>query len=103
MVIRQQISDFISYGKIKTTLTKAKESKRHIEKIITLGKTKTIANTQKMASILVNTKLDPVDKLISKIYELGKKYATRKGGYTRILKLGTRSGDRTEEAILELV
>jgi large subunit ribosomal protein L17 len=103
MVIRQQVSDFVSFGKIQTTVTKAKETQRHVERLITSAKTKTLPTTRKMASIFLNTKFDTVDKLIEKAYELGKKYASRKGGYTRVLKLGTRPGDRTEEAILELV
>ncbi|GMO17096.1 MAG: 50S ribosomal protein L17 [Mycoplasmoidaceae bacterium] len=103
MVTRQQVSDFISFGKITTTATKAKETQRHVEWLITLAKEKNLVNTREMGSIFLDTKYDKVAKLITKAYDLGKKYANRKGGYTRILKLGTRPGDRTEECLLELV
>jgi large subunit ribosomal protein L17 len=103
MVIRQQVSDMISYGEITTTVTKAKETQRHVERLITLAKTKDVNTTRKLASILLDSKLDKQQALIDKAFKLGKKYATRKGGYTRVLKLGTRSGDRTEVAILALV
>jgi large subunit ribosomal protein L17 len=103
MVIRQQVSDFVSFGKIQTTITKAKETQRHVERLITSAKSKDLSTTKKLASLFLNTKFDDVDKLISKAYDLGKKYASRNGGYTRVIKLGTRVGDRTEEAILELV
>ncbi len=104
MVIRQQVSDVIAYGKIITTVTKAKETKRHVDKIITLGKEDTIANRRAAAAILLNTKEATKDELVKKLFdEIAKKYKTRNGGYTRVLKLGTRRGDNTEEAILELV
>jgi len=103
MVIRQQVSDFISDGKIITTLTKAKESQRHIEKLITLGKENTLAHSRKIDSIILDTKKHTKSDLLKKVYELGKKYLKRQGGYTRVLKLGTRPSDRTEMAIIELV
>jgi large subunit ribosomal protein L17 len=68
-----------------------------------MAKKQNLVNTREMSSIFLNTKFDSVDALIKKAYDLGKKYQSRKGGYTRILKLGTRPGDRTEEVILELV
>jgi large subunit ribosomal protein L17 len=103
MIIRQQISDVISYGKITTTLTKAKETKRFLERLITTAKRADLAANRKIASVVLRTKLDDQDSLLKKTLELGKKYLKRPGGYARILKLGSRPGDRTEEAILELV
>jgi large subunit ribosomal protein L17 len=103
MVIRQQVSDLISYGKIITTVTKAKESQRHIERLITAAKEKNLVNTCKFNSFLLNTKNDTVDVLVEKLYKLGEKYTSRKGGYTRVLKMNTRPGDRTQEAVIAFV
>lgn len=104
MVIRQQVSDVLSYGRITTTLTKAKETRRHVEKVITLAKKNTLASRRKAASILLGTQKFSADELLKKLFnEIGPKYKNRKGGYTRIYKLGNRPGDNTEEAILELV
>lgn len=104
MVIRQQVSDVLAYGRITTTVTKAKESQRHVDKIITLAKKNTLASRRQAASILLNTTKFTADDLLRKLFtEIGQKYKTRNGGYTRVLKLGARPGDATEEAILELV
>lgn len=104
MVIRQQVSDVLAYGKIVTTITKAKESQRHVDKIITLAKRNTLATRRKAASILLTTTKYTTDDLLKKLFtEIAQKYKTRNGGYTRVLKLGARPGDATEEAILELV
>jgi large subunit ribosomal protein L17 len=103
MVIRQQVSDVISYGKITTTFTKAKETQKHVDKMITLAKKGTLDATRRISSVLLDTKLNDKQKLLKKLLTLAEKYKARKGGYTRVLRLGTRSGDRTEEAILELV
>jgi large subunit ribosomal protein L17 len=103
MVIRQQISDVISYGKIVTTLTKAKETKRHIDRIITLAKKGDLDAKRRILAIILDTKDNDQQALLAKLLKYAQKNAERKGGYTRVLKLGTRKGDRTEEAILELV
>ncbi len=103
MVIRQQVSDVFAYGQITTTITKAKETQKHVDKVITLAKKNTLASNRSIRSIILPTKDKSVDELIAKINDYAKKYETRKGGYTRVLKLGTRKGDNTEEAILALV
>jgi large subunit ribosomal protein L17 len=103
MVIRQQVSDVIAYGSIKTTLTKAKETQKHTDRIITLAKKNTLDANRKILSIIKDTKKATAKDLVKKLQEMAKKYATRKGGYTRVLKLGKRPGDNTEVAILELV
>lgn len=102
-VIKQQISDVIAYDKIITTITKAKETKKHVDKAITLAKKGDLSSIRKLNAMLLDTKNMEKDKLISKLKNLAMKYANRKGGYTRVLRLGTRLGDRTEEAILSLV
>jgi large subunit ribosomal protein L17 len=104
MVIRQQVSDVIAYGKITTTLIKAKESQRHVEWLITTAKKNTIAARRTAAGILLNTTAGTSQELVKKLFEkIAPTYKERHGGYTRVLKLGKRPSDNTEEAILELV
>lgn len=103
MVIRQQVSDVIAYGNIKTTLIKAKETQRHVDRVITLAKKNTLESNRKILSIIKDTKKESAIELVKKLQTIAKKYVARKGGYTRVLKLGKRSGDNTEVAILELV
>ena len=103
MVIRQQVSDVIAYGEIQTTLTKAKETQKHVDHLITLAKNASLANDREMRSILLNTKNYDVDHLVKKAHTIAKKYEDRKGGYTRVLRLKERDGDNTTVAILQLV
>lgn len=104
MVTRQQVTDVIAYGQIITTHTKAKETQRHVDRIITLAKKNTLASRRMAASILLKNKNYDRDELLRKLFnEIGPKYANRNGGYTRVLKLGQRRGDATEIAILQLV
>lgn len=104
MVTRQQVSDVLAYGKIITTHTKAKETQRHVDRTITLAKKNTLASRRKAASILLGTSKLDAEKLLKKLFDdIGPKYKNRNGGYTRVLKLGSRPGDATEEAIIELV
>lgn len=104
MVTRQQVTDVIAYGQIITTHTKAKETQRHVDRIITLAKKNTLASRRMAAAILLNNKNYDRDALLKKLFnEIGPKYANRNGGYTRVLKLGQRRGDATEIAVLQLV
>ncbi len=83
---------------IKTTLPKAKELRRVAEPIITLSKQDTVANRRRAYAKLRDH--DVVGKLFT---ELGPRFQTRPGGYTRILKCGYRSGDNAPLAFVELV
>jgi len=83
---------------IKTTVPKAKELRRVVEPLITLGRTPTVAN-RRLAFARLRDR-DIVTKLFN---ELGPRYATRPGGYTRILKMGFRVGDNAPMAFVELV
>jgi large subunit ribosomal protein L17 len=103
MVIRQQVSDVIAYGQIQTTFTKAKETQKHVDRIITLGKKNTLDANRRILAIVKDTKTVKRIDLVHKLHDLAKKYGSRKGGYTRVLRLGKRPGDNTEVAILELV
>ena len=83
---------------IRTTLPKAKELRRVVEPLITLGKTDTVAN-RRLAFARLRDK-EAVGKLFG---ELGQRYAQRPGGYLRILKCGYRPGDNAPMAYVELV
>ncbi len=89
----------IEHGKIQTTEAKAKELRPYVEKLITKGKTDTVATRRLIMSRLGEPHTDVVNKLFT---DIAKKYADRTGGYTRIIKLGeTKAGRR--EACIELV
>ncbi len=104
MVTRQQVSDVLSYESIVTTHTKAKETQRHVERLITVAKNDTLAARRKAESILMTTSKYSKSDLIKRLFsEIAPKYKDRPGGYTRVLKLGTRAGDNTEQAIIQLV
>ncbi|WP_300340633.1 50S ribosomal protein L17 [Accumulibacter sp.] len=83
---------------IKTTLPKAKELRRVIEPIITLGKKPNLANRR-----LAFDRLRDRDMVVKVFDELGPRYATRNGGYLRILKCGFRVGDNAPMAFVELM
>ncbi len=97
-MLRQQVTDFLDYGKMETTITRAKEIKPLAEKMITLGKKNDLAAYRQALSYI--TKEDVANKLF---HEIAPKYADRSGGYTRVLKMGPRRGDAAEMAIIQLV
>lgn len=98
LMLRNLTTDVLRYGKITTTVTRAKETKRMAEKMITLGK-KGDLNARRAALAYI-TDEEVVKKLFS---EIAPKYAERNGGYTRVIKLGERRGDSAPMSILELV
>jgi large subunit ribosomal protein L17 len=83
---------------IKTTLPKAKELRRLIEPLITLGREPTVANKR-----LAFNRLRDREIVVKLFNEIGPRYAARNGGYTRILKMGFRVGDNAPMALMELV
>ena len=88
----------IEHEQIKTTLPKAKELKRVMDKLVTLGKRGDLHARRQAASQLKQ------DAHVAKLFEvLGPRYAERQGGYTRVLKAGFRYGDMAPMAIIELV
>ena len=97
-MLRGMVTLLLENGQIETTLTRAKEVRSMAEKMITLGKKNTLASRR--AALAYITKEDVVTKLFN---EIAPNYAKRNGGYTRILKLGTRRGDAAEMAIVALV
>ena len=104
MIIRQQVSDAISYHEIKTTITKAKETQKRLDKLVTWAKEDTIANRRLANKWLVNTQKADAKELLKHLFDkIGPAFKERPGGYTRVLKLGKRQGDATEMAILQFV
>lgn len=97
-MLRNMSNSLIAHELIKTTLPKAKELRRVVEPLITLAKVDTVANRRLAFSRLRDR--DSVTKLFN---ELGPRFKTRPGGYTRILKMGFRVGDNAPMALVELV
>ena len=97
-LIKNMLNSLIKYEQITTTLPKAKVLKPQAEKIITLGKKSNLQNTKILVSKLQDIKsANKVKKTLAKRYE------SRKGGYTRIIKAGFRYGDKAPLAIIEFV
>ena len=97
-MLRAMVTYLLENGQIKTTVTRAKEVAPLAEKMITLAKDNTLASYRQALAFI--TKEDVANKLFK---EIGPKYADRKGGYTRIVRIGPRRGDAAEMAILQLV
>ena len=88
----------IKHEQITTTLAKAKELRRFVEKIVTLGKKGDLLSRRKAVSILQDQKMS------KKVFEIfAERYKKRAGGYTRIIKLGNRYGDNAPTAVIEFV
>jgi large subunit ribosomal protein L17 len=97
-MLRNMTVSLLKHEMIKTTLPKAKELRKVIEPIITLGKKPSLANRR-----LAFDRLRDRDMVVKVFDELGPRYATRNGGYLRILKFGFRQGDNAPMALVELV
>ena len=97
-MLRAMVTFLLENGKIETTVTRAKEVRSMAEKMITIAKEPTLANKRLVYAFV--TKEDVCKKLFD---EIAPAYADRKGGYTRIIKVGARRGDAAEMAIIELV
>lgn len=97
-MLRNMTNSLLRHETIKTTLPKAKELRRVVEPMITLGKTPTLANRR-----LAFNRLRDRDIVVKLFAELGPRYAKRNGGYLRILKFGFRNGDNAPMALVELL
>jgi large subunit ribosomal protein L17 len=95
---RNLVTDLLNHGKIQTTLPKAKESRSLAEKMITLGKEGSLASRRRALAFIFDEKV--VDKVFG---EYATRYKARAGGYTRVLKMGPREGDRAPMALIEMV
>ena len=97
-MLRNMTVSLLRHEEIRTTLPKAKELRRVVEPMITLGKSPSLANRRLAFNRLRDR--DIVEKLFG---DLGPRYAKRKGGYLRILKIGFRNGDKAPLALVTLM
>lgn len=97
-MLRNMTVSLLRHETIKTTLPKAKELRRVVEPIITLGKKPSLANRR-----LAFDRLRDREMVVKLFDEIGPRYASRNGGYLRILKCGFRNGDNAPMAFVELL
>ena len=111
-LLRDLTTDVIVYGRIETTETRAKEVRKFVDQMITLGKKGDLASRRRAAAFLRNEIASAtvegdqvvVERVLTRLFgEYAERYADRQGGYTRVLKTGTRRGDGAPMAIIELV
>ncbi len=97
-MLRNMVTSLLEHERIVTTVPKAKEARRIAEKMITLGKRGDL-HARRQALAYIRSK-----KIVAKLFdEISAQYADRQGGYTRIIRTGTRLGDAAPMAIVELV
>src|SRR5213075_623054 len=97
-LLRNLVTSFLESGRMMTTLQKAKEVRPLAEKMITLGKRDTLTARRMVHAYLLK------DAIAKKVFTtIAPKFADRKGGYSRIIKLGNRKGDGAALAIIELL
>ncbi len=97
-LLRNLVNSLVEHGRITTTVTKAKELRRHVERAVTLGKKGTLHARRVLLSRYPKT--STVEALMK---DIGPRFKTRLGGYTRVIKLGARKGDCAEMAFIEWV
>ncbi len=97
-MLRNLVTSLLEHERIVTTVPKAKEARKIADKMITLGKRGDL-HARRQAMSYIRTK-----SIVAKLFdELSEQYADRQGGYTRIIRTGTRFGDAAPMAIVELV
>lgn len=117
-MISNMVTSLMLHGSIRTTLAKAKELRRHAERVITLGKNapspaaiealsgdeKQKAAAKRVHAIRQSTLVLADDAAVKKVFgEYAERFKSRPGGYTRVVKTGMRPGDRSEMAVIQLV
>ena len=111
-LLRDLTTDVIVYGRIETTETRAKEVRKFVDQMITLGTKGDLASRRRAAAFLRNEIASAtvegnqvvVERVLTRLFgEYAERYADRQGGYTRVLKTGPRRGDGAPMAIIELV
>jgi large subunit ribosomal protein L17 len=97
-MLRNMAASLLRHETIRTTIPKAKELRRYVEPLITLGKSDSQANRRRAFSKLRD------EEVVTKLFdELGPRFKARPGGYTRILHMATRAGDNADMALMALV
>lgn len=97
-LLRGLMNSLVEHGRIKTTVARAKEVRRHIEKAVTLGKKGDLNSIRLLAARLANK-----DQALELVKNISPRFKDRNGGYTRVIKIGRRPGDTAEMAFLEFV
>lgn len=97
-LIRDLVTAMVTHERIETPLVRAKVARQQLEKLITVAKNPTLQSRRRLLAFFTTDQ--PVKKMLEVI---GPRYAERKGGYTRITKMGHRLGDAAETAIIEFV
>ncbi len=97
-MLRNLTTDVFKYGYVKTTEARAKELRRLVDQMVTLGKKDDFSSKKQAAGFIYDKAI--VKKLFA---EIAPKYTDRKGGYTRVIKLPNRKGDDSKMARIELV
>jgi large subunit ribosomal protein L17 len=97
-MLRNLVTDFLDHGRLMTTLPKAKEVRPLAERMITLGKRDNLHARRQLQAYLLR------EAVAKKVFDtIAPRFADRKGGYSRIIKLGHRKGDGADLAIIELL
>src|SRR3989442_12196245 len=97
-LLRNLVTDLLDHGRLMTTLPKAKEVRPLAEKMITLGKRDNLHARRQLQAFLLR------EAVAKKVFDtIAPRFADRKGGYSRIIKLGNRKGDGADLAIIELL
>ena len=107
-MLRDLATSLIVSERVETTEARAKELRKIVEKLITVGKKGDLASRRNAAKTLRNVKIlnedETTQTALQKLFgEIAERYTERQGGYTRILKVGPRRGDGAESVIIELV
>ncbi|MDD3478232.1 MAG: 50S ribosomal protein L17 [Candidatus Izemoplasmatales bacterium] len=102
-LLRDLATQLILHDKIETSVVKAKELRRVVEKLITLAKKGDLNSLRIAGQTVRGLELNDQTALQKLFKEIGPKYADRNGGYTRIYKIGVRQGDSCPMALIELV
>ena len=98
LMLRNLVTELLRHESIRTTEAKAKEVRRMAEKVITFGKRGTLHDRRQALALLMD------EGVAQKLFDdIGPRYESRQGGYTRVTKLGERRGDAAAMAIIELV
>ena len=96
-LLRSLARNLIIKGRIQTTIAKAKEIRPFVEKMVTKGKSATLANRRLLVAALGDV------RVTAKLIKTADTYKERKGGYLRIVKMGPRKGDAAEMAVIEFI
>jgi len=97
-MMRNMVTSLIEHGRITTTDSRAKELRKLVDRMITLGKRGDL-HARRQVSAVIRTR-----QVVAKLFDqIGPRFKDRPGGYTRIIKLGSRLGDNAPQSIIELV